>query len=83
MSQSALPEFLKSGEKARLIPVGSEKNQERRATSVFLATLTVVEEFATTMLSSIGQRVGKRAKKECFTEVVLAQDGDKKDRPDG
>lgn len=57
MSKQKLPEFVKSGERARLIPVGSEKNQERRATSVFLATLMVVEEFARAMLGSIGQRV--------------------------
>lgn len=83
MSQPELPPFLKSGERARLIPVGSEKSQERRATSVFLASLTVVDEFARAMLDSVGQKVGKRYRITCFTEVVLAQNGDKKDRPDG
>ncbi len=83
MSKPALPEFLKSGERARLIPVGSGKNQERRATSIFLATLSVVKEFGRAMLGSVGQKIGKRATIECFTEVVFAQDGDKRDRPDG
>ena len=78
-----LVDLLKSGEKARLIPAGSEKSQERRATSIFLSTLSVVEAFASSMFASLGMRIGKRARIECFTEVVLPQEGKKEDRPDG
>ncbi|RMB12664.1 hypothetical protein [Eilatimonas milleporae] len=71
------------GETARLIPVASEKALEGRATSILLATLAVVENFAAAILRTVGQRVGSRASIQCFTEVVLSQDGDQKDRPDG
>lgn len=74
---------LVQGEQARLIPVGSEKAQERRATSVFLSTLSVVERFAISVLGTVGQKLGARSSLECYTEVVLTQDKDKNDRPDG
>lgn len=76
-------ELKKSGDRARLMPVGSLTNHETRATSIFLATLKVVEGFANSMLTSVGQRIGTRANIECYTEIVLPQDNDKKDRPDG
>ena len=71
------------GEVARLIPVGTEKNIERRATSVFLATLSVVEQFAAAVLGSIGVKLGSRSSISCYTEVVLPQASGKLDRPDG
>ncbi len=71
------------GEPARLIPVASEKALEGRATSILLATLSVVEHFAAAVLGTVGQRVGSRASIQCLTEVVLPQDGNTKDRPDG
>ncbi len=79
-----LPEFLLSGDRARLIPVVADSSKENRAASVLLATISSVDDFAKALLSGIGQRVGTRAKVECFTEVVFkkAPDG-AKIRPDG
>jgi hypothetical protein len=81
---------LDSGEEARLIPVGSEKAQERRATSIFLATLSIVEQFADAVMKSVGQRRSERTSIQCFTEVVFKQKTSKEkkkvseqDRPDG
>ncbi|WP_417462046.1 hypothetical protein [Kordiimonas sp.] len=71
------------GEVARLIPVGSEKNVECRATSILLATMSVVEQFASAMLASVGQKIGARSQLSCYTEVVLPQASGKLDRPDG
>ena len=79
-----LPEFILSGDKARLIPVAADTSKENRAASVLLATISSVDAFTKALLSGIGQRVGTRAKVECFTEVVFkkAPDG-AKIRPDG
>lgn len=83
MTSKDVKSRMKSGAKARLIPVLADTSKENRATSVFLACLAEVDEFAKAMLGSIGQNVGKRAKISCFTEVVLQQQESKKDRPDG
>ncbi len=79
-----LPEYLVQGEEARLFPVLSTTSKEGRTTSIVLACLSKVEEFGAQLLSSVGQRVGKMAKVETFTEVVFKkQSGNIKDRPDG
>lgn len=79
-----LPEYLTQGEVARLFPVLSTTSKEGRTTSIVLACLAKVEEFGASLLETIGQRVGKRAKIETFTEVVFKkQSTDIKDRPDG
>jgi hypothetical protein len=79
-----LPEFLESGELARLIPTVADTSKEQRAASVFLAALMAVREFSRAMLGSVNQRVGKRAKIECFTEVVFKKRPSTiKHRPDG
>lgn len=70
-------------ETARLIPVGASGNLENRATSVFLATLQVVEGFAKEIFKSIGETKGKRTNIKCFTEVVFLDEDDKTERPDG
>lgn len=77
-----MSEILKSGEKARLIPVVADTSKEQRAVSVLLAVMSKVPEFANRLLTTIGQRVGQRARVEVYTEVVLAKQGGK-DRPDG
>ncbi len=79
-----LPEFLLSGDRARLIPVVADTSKENRAASVLLATISSVDDFAKALLSGIGQRVGTRAEIECFTEAVLKKSpADTKIRPDG
>jgi len=79
-----LPNYLASGEPARLIPVTAESNKEARAASILLATLMSVPPFARVMLGSLGQRVGIRANVDCYTEVVFDDADDaEKHRPDG
>jgi hypothetical protein len=53
-----VPDYLISGEQARLIPVAADTSKEVRAASILLATLMSVPPFARTMLASLGQRVG-------------------------
>lgn len=82
------PTFLRSGEQARLIPVGADTAKEVRAVSILLATLTSVPPFSRVMLQQLGQRVGVRARLDCFTEVVFNGNGTgngtgAKIRPDG
>lgn len=76
-----LPTHLKSGATARLFPVLSENSKEGRATSVFLATISIVDSLADALLARIGRPVGKRSKVRCFTEVVFQSDT--RFRPDG
>ncbi|MCH8863660.1 MAG: hypothetical protein IID51_14320, partial [Proteobacteria bacterium] len=83
MQKTALPTFLKQGSRARLIPVLADTSKENRATSVFLSCLMAVDDFGSRLLGTVGQRVGTRAKIQCFTEVVLEKALKKKDRPDG
>ncbi len=79
-----VPEYVASGEEARLIPVLADKSKERRAASVFLATLSAVDDFAGAMLGGLGVRLGTRAKVRCFTEVVFRDvPSEVKHRPDG
>lgn len=84
MTKAPLPEYLKQGEAARLFPVLSTTSKEGRTTSIVLACISKVEELGASLLASIGQRVGKRASIETYTEVVFEnQSAEIKDRPDG
>lgn len=79
-----LPDFLASGERARLIPVVADTSKEGRATSILLSTIMSVDDFAKSLLHGIGQRLGARAKIECYTQVVFKKcPADLKIRPDG
>ena len=79
-----LPEYLARGERARLFPVLADTSKEGRSTSILLACLASVREFNQSMLSSVGQRIGKRTAVAAFTEVAFAAERDKKaHRPDG
>lgn len=87
---SLRPEYLISGEPARLIPVGADSNREQKATGVLLSALGAVFEFRKALLGSIGVRVGRRSELTGFTEVVLGsgkKGGQNKEarstRPDG
>lgn len=84
LTKQKLPDFLATGEQARLIPVGSEAKKEGRATSVLLANLSAVHEFAQVIFGAIGMRIGLRANIDMYTEVVLKdKSGREKLRPDG
>lgn len=75
------PDYLASGERARLIPVATRP--ELRNTCVTCAMLMAVEEYADVLLSPLGAPIGKRAKIHVWVEPVFK--GDKngtKDRPD-
>lgn len=79
-----IPDYLKSGEVARLIPVIADSRKEQRVVSVFLATLSAVPDFAQTLLASIGQRVGRRASINSYTEIAFSNQAQGvNDRPDG
>ena len=77
-----LPDFIEQGEQARLFPVGSLSNKERRTTSTLLAVLPILPELAEQLLQTIGFRLGKKAQISVYTEVVL-KNTENKDRPDG
>jgi len=79
---SELPTFLKSGEAARLIPTVADTSKEGRAVSILLASMMAVRPFTEELLSSLGQRIGKRSEIECYREIVF-QTSIKGDRPDG
>lgn len=84
MRNDDLPEYLKQGEQARLFPVLSTTSKEGRTTSIVLACMTKVEEFGASLLASVGQRIGKRAHVETYTEVVFEKSSSgHSDRPDG
>ncbi|MCG8559806.1 MAG: hypothetical protein MI824_08405 [Hyphomicrobiales bacterium] len=79
-----LPDFLKSGEIARLIPVASASQKERHAASVLLATLSIVRPLARDLFATIGRRVGTTTAVDAYTEVVFHnQNGERSARPDG
>lgn len=78
------PEYLTQGERARLFPVLATTSKEGRTTSILLACLSKIDEFARELFKPIGVSVGKRAVVECWTEIVFR--GEKtlgKERPDG
>ncbi len=71
--------------RARLIPVsgiGTDVEAEQRATSAFLAVLTVVRDLSLELLTPFGASRAQRATVECYTEVVYSFGG-RKVRPDG
>lgn len=75
------PEYLASGELARLIPVATKP--ELRNTCVTCAILMAVEEFAEALLSPLGSPTGRRAKTKVWLEPVFkSTKNDTKDRPD-
>jgi len=75
---------LVQGERARLFPVLSDSSKEGRATSIFLACLTNVDEFADALLSSVGRPIGKLSRVRTFTEVCFQNEGENmRGRPDG
>ena len=79
-----LPEYLKSGEAARLFPVLADTSKEGRTLSILLSCLCYVDEFGKALLSSVGQRVGSRASLRAFTEVVFKGEKESRQfRPDG
>lgn len=79
-----LPNFVKSGEPARLFPILADTSKEGRTLSIFLACLESVGGFGRALLSGLGQKIGMRGRIDTFTEVVLATSaGDTKHRPDG
>lgn len=76
--------FIASAQRARLIPAIADSNKEQRAASILLAALAAVDEFRNTMLSTVGQRLGTRARIDCYTEVVLKKNPPNLTlRPDG
>ncbi len=84
MATKERPDYLVSGELARLIPTLAESSKEARITSVFLAALMAVPPFGRAVLDSIGHKIGKTSRIQCFTEVVFsAQTDSRKNRPDG
>ena len=69
--------------KARLIPVsgiGSAQEAEQRATSAFLAVLSVVRELSIELLTPLGASRAQKATVETFIEVKMPKT---KIRPDG
>ena len=71
---------------ARFIPCGSLNKGEERLTSIVLAIMAAVPEFAAILLKSLGQSVSKRSKLNCFVELTLHKDYKDKtaaERPDG
>ena len=79
-----LPQNLRSGEIARLIPVIADSRKEQRAASVLLAVMSAVPDLAHSILSHFGQRVGSRSSVNTFTEISFpSEQGHRGDRPDG
>ncbi len=77
------PDFLTSGDEARLFPILAETSKEKRVASIFLAVLTQIPALAEDVLRTVGIRVGLRTKIMAYTEVVLKGETDSKCRPDG
>ena len=85
LHNNQIPAYLKSGERARLIPVIADSKKEERITSSTLATFMSVREFAKGLLSDIGVSSGKNTKTQCYTEIVFDEKNstNMKKRPDG
>ena len=77
------PEMLKQGEQARLFPVLADTSREGRMASIFLALLPTVPPLAEVVLGTVGLRIGKRTQIEAYTEIVLNDASEIKNRPDG
>lgn len=80
---SDLPEMLKQGERARLFPVLADTSREGRIASIFLALLPTIPSLAEVVLGTVGLRIGKRTQIESYTEIVLNDASEIKNRPDG
>ncbi|ATX65017.1 hypothetical protein [Roseinatronobacter bogoriensis] len=80
---SDLPEILKQGERARLFPVLADTSREGRIASIFLALLPTIPSLAEVVLGTVGLRIGKRTQIETYTEIVLNDTSEIKNRPDG
>lgn len=78
-----LPDYLASGENARLIPVVSESNREHRLLSPVLAAMAIVPEFAKCILERLDFRAGSRTTTKALTEVVFKGVEKSHNRPDG
>ncbi len=66
---------------ARLI--STEKGQERRTISIFLASLRILPAYSRTIFGKIGHKMGSRVKIETYTEPVFKDLSDNEERPDG
>jgi len=78
------PSYLSRGEIARLFPVLATTSKEGRTTAIILSCLSRIDEFGAEVLSSVGQRTGKRGSIAAYTEVVFkGQKEGLEDRPDG
>jgi len=80
---SGLPPMLKQGDPARLFPVLADTSRENRLASILLSLIQVSPGFAEALFGSFGLRIGKRSKIETFTEIVLNDNSEIKNRPDG
>jgi hypothetical protein len=79
-----LPEYLRSGEVARLIPAAASTARERFACSVLMASLHVVQPFARAFFREIGWKLGSWAHVVGYTEPVFKkQAAGLNYRPDG
>jgi hypothetical protein len=78
-----LPEMIKQGERARLFPVLADTSREGRMASIFLALLPTIPALADVVFDTVGLRIGKRTQIETYTEIVLNDASDIKNRPDG
>lgn len=78
------PDYLQSGDSARLFPVLSNSSKEGRATAILLATLRYVEPFRKEMLSTVGAPGYQKATIDAYTEVTFSKAlGLEHSRPDG
>ncbi|WP_306131163.1 hypothetical protein [Roseivivax marinus] len=77
------PDFIVSGDEARLFPILAETSKEKRVASIFLAVMTQIPAMAEEILGRVGVRVGKRTRVRAFTEVVLKEKVVDGCRPDG
>lgn len=78
-----LPDFVVSGDEARLFPILAETSKEKRVASIFLAVMTQIPALSEEVLGTVGVRVGKRTRVRAFTEVVLKETVSDGCRPDG
>lgn len=80
---SDFPEMLKQGERARLFPVLADTSREGRVVSIFLSLLPTIPSLAEVVLGTTGLRIGKRSQIDTYTEIVLLDASEIKNRPDG
>lgn len=83
MPNTDITQYIRSGSKARLIPVAADSKKEERATSVLLSTFMIVPGLAEAILSDAGAKVGRRAEIKCYTEIVFDNKEPNNLRPDG